>query len=456
MLGILTTLLWFALALGLLVAVHEYGHFAMARLFGVRVLRFSIGFGKAWWRWTDRRGTEYILAMIPLGGYVKLLDAREAEVPPEQQGEEFSTRPVGQRLLVYLAGPLINLLFAVLLYWGLFVAGSQTLVPIVGKVLADSPAAAAGVPVQQEIIAVDDQPSSSWEAVSFALADRIGDTGEIRLTLRDRQAGAETSWALPVQAFMAHAKPELDPMQQLGIEPYRPAQPAVIDALVANGPAEQAGLRVNDEVVSVNDHPIADWSEWVAVIRSHPQQALAVKVRRGSQELMLEVIPAAIKNPQNGVAQGQIGAQGKQVLPPADVLRHHSAGIVEGFLQALAKTADIVLLTLTTLGKMLTGSVGLDNLNGPIAIAQTAGNSAQYGVIAFVNFLAYLSIGLGVFNLLPVPVLDGGHVLFGLIEALRGKALSERVQQMGLNVGVGMLSLLMLVAFYNDVMRLLH
>ncbi len=461
-----STALWFVLALGLLVAVHEWGHFQMARFFGIRVLRFSIGFGKAWYRWTDKRGTEYLLSSIPLGGYVKLLDAREGEVAPELQAEEFSSRPVQQRLLVYLAGPLINLIFAVFLYWGLAMWGSTTLAPIVGRVLPDSPAAAAGVQIHQEVLAVDEQPTDSWEAVSFALADRVGETGEVRLTLQplDISTGNTTAsvqtLSLSVAQFMAQAKPELSPMQQLGIEPYWPLMPPVIGEIVPGGAADKAGLRVGDEIMQVGDQPLNDWSKWVDIVRAHPQQALDVTVRRGSDTLKLEVIPEAFdskKGDQSAkVKQGRIGAQVKPYTRPEHLLRKHSAGVVDGLLQAITKTTDIVLLTFTTLGKMLTGIIGLDNLNGPIAIAQFAGTSAHYGAIAFIEFLAYLSIGLGVFNILPVPVLDGGHVLFAVIEWLRGKPLPERVQQMGLNLGIGFLSLVMLIAFYNDVMRLMH
>lgn len=476
-----STVLWFALALGLLVAVHEWGHFQMARFFGIRVLRFSIGFGKAWWRWTDKRGTEFVLSAIPLGGYVKLLDAREGEVADDLRAEEFSTRPVHQRLWVYIAGPLINLIFAVLLYWGLAMWGSSTLAPIIGAVLPDSPAAAAGVEIHQEVLAVDDQPTDSWEAVSFALADRIGESGEVRLRLRplDINTGANTASehtvSLSVSEFMAHAKAGLNPMQQLGIEPYWPVLHPVIGEIVAGGAAEKADLRVGDEIVQVGDQPLTDWNKWVEIVRAHPQQALDVTVRRGTDTLRLEVIPEAFDVKQADLAstakssdttppmvkpaivkQGRIGAQVQSSKRPEHLVRTHSAGFVDGFVQAITKTVDIVLLTFTTLGKMLSGLIGLDNLNGPIAIAQFAGTSANYGVIAFIEFLAYLSIGLGVFNILPVPVLDGGHVLFALIEWMRGKPLSERVQQIGLNLGIGILSVVMLIAFYNDVMRLIH
>lgn len=477
MASFLSTVLWFVLALGLLVAVHEWGHFQMARFFGIRVLRFSIGFGKAWWRWTDKRGTEFVLSTIPLGGYVKLLDAREGEVDPDLQAEEFSARPVHQRLWVYVAGPLINLIFAVLLYWGLAMWGSTTLAPIIGSVVPDTPAAVAGVAIHQEVLAVDDQPTNSWEAVSFALADRIGETGVVRLTLRplDINSGAQTADAhtvsLSVSEFMAKAKPGLNPMQQLGIEPYWPVMRPVIGEIVTGGAADKAGLRVGDEIVQVGDQPLTDWGKWVEIVRSHPQQALDVTVVRGAERLQLEVIPEAFDVKQDDatsasgsatsstasskVKQGRIGAQVQSSKRPDHLVRTHSAGIVDGFVQALTKTTDIVLLTFTTLGKMLNGLIGLDNLNGPIAIAQFAGTSAQYGVIPFIEFLAYLSIGLGVFNILPVPVLDGGHVLFALIEWVRGKPLSERIQQMGLNLGIAVLSVVMLIAFYNDVMRLI-
>ncbi len=453
---ILHTLLFAIVTLGILVTIHEYGHFWVARRCGVKVLRFSIGFGKGLYRWYDRQGTEYVIAAIPLGGYVKMLDEREGEVPIEQRDQAFNTKPVWQRVAIVSAGPLVNLAFAVLVYWLMFMAGTSAVVPVVGEVRSDSPIAAvlsgqnrslAG----RELIAVDGHDTPTWEQVSLRLAARIGDSGELRLGSRELNGTDSSELTIAIERWQIDE--QRGPLYTLGITPYRPLLPPRIGSLSEDGRAKAAGLKIDDLVRSVNGVAIERWMELVEQVRAQPEQVLRLQVERDRQLLQIELTPARTQA-ETGEVYGYIGAGVVQVGWPDSMLRELHYSPLEAVPAAFAKSYQMVSLTLESIWKMLQGLISVKNLSGPITIAKVAGASAASGLESFLNFLAYLSISLGILNLLPIPVLDGGHLLYYLIEAIRGKPVSERTQVLGLKIGMTLMLMLMLMALYNDLARL--
>ncbi|WP_207061750.1 sigma E protease regulator RseP [Motiliproteus sp. SC1-56] len=449
--GFLQTVVAAIVTLGILVTIHEYGHFWVARRFGVKVLRFSIGFGKGLYRWYDRRGTEYVIAAIPLGGYVKMLDEREAPVAPAEQDQAFNRKSVGQRIAIVAAGPVVNLLFAAFAYWLLFVSGVTTVTPVVGAVQPQSPAAAAGLRVGEEVVEVDGHATRSWEEVSLRLAARIGESGELRLRTREVEGGGEQRYRLMLNEWQVDE--EQGPLASLGIIPWRPALEPRIGQVAEQGRAAAAGLQPGDLVRSINAEPVTDWVELVKRVQAHPEASLTLVLERQGEPLELVVTPAA-RTDESGRRYGYIGAGVAPVEWPAAMQREIRYGLFEAVPAAVAKSYQMITLILESIGKMIQGAISVKNLSGPITIAKVAGASAESGLESFLNFLAYLSISLGVLNLLPIPMLDGGHLLYYLIEAARGRPVSERVQILGLKIGMALLLSLMLMALYNDLARL--
>ena len=442
------------LVLGPLIAIHEYGHFWMARRLGVRVLTFSIGFGPALWSRTGRDGTEYRLAVVPLGGYVRLLDEREGEVPEALQPLAFNRKPVSARMAIVAAGPLINLLFAVLLYWVLFLQGGESLRPVVGRVLPTTVAASAGMLPGDELVAVDGREVHNWEAVSYALIDRVGETGELRLTVRPEAGGALVERRLPLNQYLADSAG--DPFRSLGFLPWTPAMPAVIGEVEPDSAADKSGLAPGDRVLDIDGQPVRQWSEVVEAIVASPDRAMTWQILRQREYITLTVTPVPVTDTVTDTSYGRIGvsvaeapfdipARYRQVLAP---------GPLEAGVMAFDKTWQIMSLSVTSLGKMLVGLIGLDNLSGPITIVKVAGQSASVGWQAYIGFMALLSVSLGVLNLLPIPVLDGGHLLYYAIEAIWRRPLPESVQLLGLRVGVALMGSVMLLAILNDIRRL--
>ncbi|RDE18518.1 sigma E protease regulator RseP [Motiliproteus coralliicola] len=448
---ILQTVAAAIVTLGILVTIHEYGHFWVARRCGVKVLRFSVGFGKPLYRWYDRQQTEYVIAAIPLGGYVKMLDEREDDVPPELRSQAFNTKPVGQRIAIVAAGPVVNLVFAVFAYWLMFVAGINTVVPVIGELKPESVAMQAGLQSGRELIAVDGHQTRTWEEVSLRLAARIGDSGELRLRTRELNGTNERELSLPIQRWQFDE--QHGPLFTLGIEPYRPQIPATIGSLVEGGRAQQGGLQVGDRVLMVDDQSIERWEQLVEQIRNRPEQQVRLQLERQGRVLELALTPARTQA-EDGQAYGYIGAGVQQVSWPPEMMREVRFSVIEAVPAAVAKSGQMIGLTLESIWKMLQGLISVKNLSGPITIAKVAGASAASGLESFLNFLAYLSISLGILNLLPIPVLDGGHLLYYLVEAVRGKPVSEKTQILGLKIGMSLLLGLMLLALYNDVLRL--
>ena len=449
---LLFTLLATIVALGLLVTIHEYGHFWVARCCGVRVLRFSIGFGSPLLRWHDRQGTEYVIAAIPLGGYVKMLDEREGEVPPEQLEQAFNRKSVKQRMAIVVAGPVANFLLAIVAFWIVAVVGVTTLAPVTGPVADDSIAARAGLQAGLEITHVDGRATRSWHEVNLQLVRRLGETGELEISARPEGTDSSRSYQLQLDGWLRGAD-QPDPITDLGLQPWQPQVDPVIGQLSPDGAAQQAGLQVNDRILSIDGEPVADWvTDVVPRIQASAGQSLELVVERDGRQQALTLIPAAREV--NGQSQGFVGAGVAAFAWPEHMLRRISYNPVYAVPVALRQTWDMTALTLDSIRKMLIGLVSAKNLSGPITIAKVAGDSAKSGLETFLSFIAYLSISLGVLNLLPIPVLDGGHLLYYLAEWVRGKPVPERIQAWGLQIGLTLILGLMAFAIFNDITRL--
>jgi regulator of sigma E protease len=438
-------------ALGVLVTFHEFGHFWVARRCGVKVLRFSVGFGMPLIRWHDRKGTEYVVAAIPLGGYVKMLDEREGEVPPELVDQSFNRKSVYQRIAIVIAGPVANFLLAIVFFWVLAMLGSQQVRPVIGAVEAGSIAQKAGLTSGQEIVSVDGEATSGWAAVNLQLVRRLGESGSIALKVREQGSDAETPHSLVLDNWLKGAE-EPDPIRSLGIRPWRPALPPILAELDAKGPAQAAGLKTGDRLLALDGQPLEDWQQVVDWVRVRPDTRISLRVERDGAPIDVPVM--LVTHGEGKAAIGYLGAGVKGVDWPPEMLREVSYGPVAAVAEGARRTWTMSVLTLDSLRKMLFGELSVKNLSGPITIAKVAGASAQSGAGDFLNFLAYLSISLGVLNLLPIPVLDGGHLLFYLIEWARGRPLSEKVQGWGVQIGISLVVGVMLLALVNDLGRL--
>ncbi|RZU44839.1 regulator of sigma E protease [Fluviicoccus keumensis] len=451
---ILHILLAAIIVLGPLIAIHEFGHFWVARRLGVKVLAYSIGFGPALWSRKSQDGTEYRIAAIPLGGYVKMADEREGEVPEADIPRAFNRQPVLARMAIVAAGPLINLAFAVFLFWILFMQGVETLRTVVGVVKPNSPAAVAGLQSGDEILRIDGRQTPDWESVTYALVDRMGESGKIVLTVKPAGAVAPSrDVAVQVEKYLKVAGD--DPLRSLGFLPYQPILQPVIGDVKPGGPADTQGMKAGDRVRTADGKPIATWQEFVDVVRTHPEKPFAAEVvRTGGTVVALNLTPRAQKD-ELGVREGKldIGVSEQKIDFPPAYLQRQDYGPVAALVQASRKTWSLIDMTLASLGKMVVGLVGLDNLSGPITIAKVAGHSASIGWEALIGFMALLSVSLGVLNLLPIPVLDGGHLVFYAIEGVLGKPLPEQVQEWGVKAGVAIMGSLMLLAIFNDLVR---
>jgi len=437
--------------LGILVAFHEYGHFWVARRCGVKVLRFSIGFGPSLWQRTDRQGTEYSIAAIPLGGYVRMLDEREGDVDAEEAHRAFNRQSVWSRIAIVAAGPAANFLLAIGVFWLLFMGGERGLVPIVSAVTSESPAYFAGIEQGQEIISVDGRPTPTVSALSFRLLERLGDSGVIRLGVRYPGSEVEYSSDAPIDRWLSGAESP-NPLLGLGIEIAYPPVLPVIDSLVSGAPAERAGFLPGDRILSADGAAITLWSEWVALVREHPGTPISVSVLRDGVELDLSVTPE--RSGEEGATFGSVCMAVQAPEIPKERLRRFDRGPLEAFWAALNRCYDLALFTFESIVKMAQGLISPANLSGPITIAQVAASSAVSCWPSWFGFLGLLSISLGALNLLPVPVLDGGHLLFYGVEALTGRTVPERVQMYGYQLGLIFVVSLMVFALYNDVSRL--
>jgi regulator of sigma E protease len=445
----------FVVAIGVLVSVHEFGHFWVARRLGFKVLRFSIGFGKPLVRWQGRGPdyTEYWLSAVPLGGYVKMLDEREAPVAEAESHRAFNRRPVWQRTLVLLAGPGFNFLFAIVAYWAMFVTGVPGMRPVIGAVEPGSLAAQAGLVPDDEIEAVDGRSAGTWEHATLELFDALLSGGRIDLSVRD-PSGDLRHVALDVRGHESELTEPDALFPGLGIRPGAPLPP-VIESVTEGSPAQQAGLKGGDRVVSAAGEQIRSWEQWVGFVRARPGQTVQVKIARGGDELTLPLAIGTVT--EKDKTFGRIGATPRVELPPAVVERLRAEtryGVFEALPRAAQKTWEMTALTVRMLVHMVTGEVSIRNVSGPLTIAAYAGESAHAGSSAFLSFLAVVSLSLGILNLLPVPLLDGGQIAYQLAEGLKGSPLSERAMAVGQQVGVFFLIVLMSFVFYNDLSRI--
>jgi len=452
---LLQTILVTLVTLGIVVTIHEYGHFAIARLCGVKVLRFCIGFGKPLVSWHDRRGTEYAIAAIPLGGYVKMLDEREAPVPADQLQYAFNRKTVGRRMAIVSAGPIANLLLAVAVFWVIYLHGVTDVVPLIDKVEPNSIAAAAGLRSGQEIVAVDDNETPTRQALNQALLERIGETGTLRFSVREKGSDVVEHHAGQLHEWMsAEMDKAPDLVGSLGIDLWYPPSKAVIGEILPNTPADRAGLKVDDRIVSVDGQGVTSWEDWVSYVRARPEVTMNVELVRDGKTQALALTPDR-KVDDKGVAFGQVGVGNKAPEWPPEMLRKQHFNVFTAIAPALKQTWETTTFTLVSIKKMLTGAISHKNLSGPVTIAKVAAASAKTGWESYVSFLALLSISLGVLNLLPVPVLDGGHLLFYAVEAVRGSPLPERIQNFSTQIGLGLVMMMMMMALYNDFSRLL-
>jgi len=438
----------FIVALAILIAVHEFGHYWVARRLGVKVLRFSIGFGKPLLSWRSKNGeTEYVIAAIPLGGYVRMLDEREGEVRPEELARAFNRQPLATRVAVVSAGPLFNFLFAIFALWIMYMGGVPGMKPVIGTVLPDTPAYSAGIARNDEILAIAGEPVSTWQSARLALFEAAlrGEKVDIRLRT---SSGNEINSQLDTGVL---EKP-IDAMvlfERLGLDSWWP--PALLGEIKSGMPADQAGLRDGDRILMVNDKQIDDWLGWVRIVEAHPGETLTVRYLRQGVEQETQLTPVA-----NSEAIGKVGVGlGRQAIDEYKALRVVvQYGPLEAMRTGLVKTWDMSVLMLRVLGRIVVGDASLKNISGPLSIAEMAGKTASRGWLSFLSFLAMVSISLGVLNLLPVPILDGGHLMYYLIEFITGKEVSERVMAVGQQIGISMLLALMGLAFFNDLTRI--
>lgn len=447
---LITTILALIVTLGILVTVHEFGHFWVARRLGVRVLRFSVGFGKPLALWQDRHGTEYAIAAIPLGGFVKMLDEREQPVPEAEASMAYNRQSPPRRIAIASAGPLANFIFAVFAYWLLSVVGFVSIAPTVGEVQEDTPAAQMALESGMEITGVDGRETPTWRHVGMALLQRAGEQGEITMNLR--QDGRELSRSATLNGWMAGAR-DPNPVLEFGIRPWRPEVPAVLGQVLDDSAAADAGLRSGDHIKAVEGEPVEDWFALVERIRAAPGKTLTLTLEREGREHQLEVTPEA-QTTEEGREIGQIGVGVSPIDWPEDMKRATRFGPLAAVPEAFSQFWSDTRVTLVAVKKMATGLLSVQNLSGPITIARVAESSVSSGFEDFIRFLAYLSISLGILNLLPIPILDGGHIVFYAIEWMRGKPLSDRTQGLWLRIGLVLIITLMLLALYNDVLRL--
>ena len=446
----MTTVLYFIIAISVLVVIHEYGHFWVARRCGVKVIRFSVGFGKPFWSVRDRHGTEFSIAPLPLGGYVKMVDEREGPVPEALLDQAFTRKPAWQRIAIASAGPIANFIFAFAAYWFLAVAGTTGVAPVVGKLTPDGAADMAGIRSGDEILAINGEEVSTWQEVNWQLVSYIGEDTTLNLRLLSDEGG-QREVQIPVQHWLSDQDMP-DPMSSLGLEPRRLALAPVIGTVEDGGAAAAAGMQVGDHVLSVNGRPVESWTQWGDEIQIAAGRTLDVLVERSGQQHTLTLTPASKIRDDKTI--GYVGTAPQMPEVPQSWLRTSHAGFFQGIVIGLEKTADYIVFTLESLWKMIAGDVSVKNLSGPITIAKVAGASASGGLESFISFLALLSVSLGVLNLLPVPMLDGGHIVFYLAEMIRGKPLPDKVQDVAVRFGLMLIMCLMLVAFYNDISRL--
>ncbi len=451
MMDVLLTIAALLAALSLLIAVHELGHFLVARWMGVKVLRYSIGFGKPLWQKTSGPDqTEYMLAAIPLGGYVKMLDEREGEVAEVERHRAFNRQPVWKRSAIVLAGPMFNFAFAIIAYWLMFVIGINGIKPLIGDIEPDSIASAAGLHSGQEILSVDGEATPTWQSAIEAILPKMLLNQPVKLTVYE--GGVSREAVLQFDEIDANSKPQ-DLYKRLGLNVYQPRIAPVIGKVVSGSAAEKGGLKTGDRVLLAAGQAVDEWQQLVEIIQAHPDMPLQLHVQRDSTELTLTLQPEVVAGSDGPV--GKIGAGvyfDRSLFEPLRAELRYDA--VSAIPAALQKSWDMATLTLKMIGEMIVGRASVENISGPIGIAQFAKQSADAGISHFLKFLGLISVSLGVLNLLPIPVLDGGHLLYYLIEVVTGREVPERIEALGQRIGLALILALTSLAIFNDLARL--
>lgn len=451
MLAFFWNVISFVVALGILITVHEFGHFWIARKNGVLVKRFSIGFGKALMRWRDKQGTEFVIAMIPLGGYVRMLDERVDPVLPQFRDLAFNHKTVWQRMAIIFAGPAANFIFAAFVLWLMYVIGVPEIKPVIATTTPHSIAANAGIPEQHQIIAVNGHNARDLRTTNLLLVEQIG-SRNLKLGLQNIQTQQQTEVVLDTSDW--HFDPEKQSVfESLGIRLVAPKVLTEVAVISANSPAERAGIQVNDKFLRINDIDIQDWPQLQQMIQNNPETLLVAEIERQGQLVRIEVTPGVTKTP-DGFSQGFLGISPKVTDWPEGMLYTQRYNVFSAALTGVEKTWQLTRLSFAMIGKLLLGDVSMKHLSGPISIAQGAGETASMGLIAFLSFLALISVNLAVINLLPLPVLDGGHLMYMFVELIRGKPVSEKTQEVGFRFGALILLLMMGIALFNDISRL--
>ena len=458
---VLISILSFVVAVSIIVTVHEFGHFIVARLLNVRVLRFSIGFGRPLLSYfSPKSGVEYVLAAIPLGGYVKMLDEREGEVAPEEREFAFNQKPVSSRIAIVAAGPMFNFIFAAVAYLCMYLVGVQGMKPEIGQVNVDSVAFEAGLVAGDEFLQINDKHVSTWEETNIHLIDEALKTGVVRVLKRSLNDVIDD-----VALDLSDTKELLgegNVLDKIGVKPWRVKLAPTLGELTEGGAALEQGLLTGDRIVSANGEEVRDWSHWVEIVRNHPLKQIDLLILRDANEITLPLVPDLVRDGEKDI--GRIGAgpwasqdeaekqRIKNEIEQRQVTVKHGFG--KAFVKGVVKTLDMSVLTVKLLGRLVVGDASLKNISGPISIAEYAGISAQLGLATFLSTLAIISISIGVLNLLPIPILDGGHLMYYLVELVKGSPVSEMTQLHGQKVGIFMLAGLMTLAFYNDFQRL--
>lgn len=448
----MVTIAAFIFTLSVLIAIHEYGHFQVARWCGVKVLRFSIGFGKPLFKKTfGKDNTEFVLAALPFGGYVKMLDEREGPVDlNEDVHRAFNRQSVWKRIAIVSAGPVANLLLAIFLYWLLFMHGVMGMRPMLGEVPSQTPAALASLKSGQLIQSVAGTPTPTWQDVRWVLLQESLKSGLVAIQTQS-ESGTLHLHRLSLKSI-GKDDYENDFLSKLGLKPYQPDVPAVIGEMVKDGVAEKAGLKAGDKVQAVNGEAVNNWEQFVGFIRKNPTAEIQLSVLRDNQLVNLPITPESVN--EGNTVVGRIGAMNRIDEAELDkIVINVRYGPLDAVVKASEKTWETSIFSLKMLGSMVTGDVSWKGISGPVTIASYAGQSANVGWKAFLGFLALISISLGVLNLLPIPVLDGGHLMYYMVEIFKGSPVSESVMEAGQRIGLFLLGLLMVVAFYNDINR---
>lgn len=451
MMNALFMLAAFIVAISVLIAVHEFGHFWVAKKLGVKVLRYSIGFGRPLWkRCFGPDQTEYVIAALPLGGYVKMLDEREEHVASHELDRAFNRQPVMSRIAIVAAGPVFNFLFAIVAYWAMYNIGIDDIKPILGQVYADSPASRAGLTKNDEILQVRSKATPINSIASEQLILAALDKSIVPLRVR-KPDGYEHDIELDLTGFDDEAEPE-EFFRQIGVRMWFPDIPVIIGEVSKDSPAQAADLKPADRILMIDDVVMNDWRDLVTYVQSRPAQTLSLLVDRAGQKKT--VIITTTSKDVGGKQIGLLGIAPEKITIPDNIRVHHQYAFFAAFSQAIKATFDKTVMSLKLFWKLLSGDISVKNISGPIGIAQSAGASASAGLPWFLSFMAFVSINLGILNLLPIPILDGGHLMYYCVEAVKGSPVSETVQELGQRIGIALLLTLMMLAFYNDLVRL--